>query len=110
MPRGIPEDGSSKTAERDAAREKRNQSREEISLMLGWLTRRYPVDAHLAPARQGSGWQVVCVHEGNKRLCWRVSDLEALAWFEHLKTSDCKTAGTRAEKLAALADLATTKP
>jgi hypothetical protein len=49
---------------------------------------------------------VVCVHHGDRRLAWRVSDFEVLEYFKHLKPSACPRGLSRAEKMDYMADMA----
>lgn len=100
---------TSKTAERNAARDARNERVQEVVLLLAWLTTQKGIDAHLAPCLTAGANatmnHVVCVHRGANKLVWRISDFEALEYFSHLKQRDCGGRGmSRADKIAYLAE------
>lgn len=97
-------------AERDAARNARNDRIQEVVLLLAWLTATNAVDAHLGPcltAGENSTMNfVVCVHHEEARMAWRISDFEMLEYFRHLKRRDCGERGmSRADKMAYLAEM-----
>lgn len=95
------------TVQRDAARASRNDRIEEVVLLLSWLTQLSDLHAHLSPVERTTANAtmnfVVCVHHGDKRLAWRISDFEAMEYFKHLKTSACPRGMSRSEKMAHMA-------
>ena len=98
------------TVQRDAARASRNDRIEEVVLLLSWLTQLSDLHAHLVPVERTTANAtmnfVVCVHHGEKRLAWRVSDFEVMEYFKHLKTSACPRGLSRSDKMAYMAERA----
>lgn len=105
----------SATERMEAARRARNNRVEEEIMLLAWLTRyliRAGCPVHLNPlGRDVSNERstmnyVVCVHSSKGQLTWRISDLEAVAYFKHLKKEKCRWDGhTRNEKLNRIQEL-----
>ena len=102
----------SQRAERDAARRSRNDRIDEVVYLLSCLTQTadWNERAHLSPIdspRSASTMNyVVCVHLGDERLTWRVSDFEVFEFFKHLSKSTCSRGLSRSDKMLRLRDLA----
>lgn len=82
-------------------------------MLLAWLTKylvREGCPVHLNPltwtGQRSTMNYTVCVHSSKGQLTWRISDLEAVAFFGHLKKEKCRWDGhTREQKLNRIQEL-----
>jgi hypothetical protein len=101
----------SATERMERSRDARNDRIQEVVLLLSWLTQLADVNVHLSPIEAVSANAtmnfVVCLHHGDKRLAWRVSDFEVMEYFKHLEAYSCPRGLSRNDKMAYMAQMAT---
>lgn len=96
----------------EAAKQRRNTLIEERNMLLAWVARLVddPSIIHIAPTQQpDSGLlpYVLCIHDKDVALTWKISAEEFHAYFEHWDLYPCKkkiaTQEVRKARVAAFA-------